>query len=148
MPFRLLLVGADGSAGSRRALDWAASLAKATDACVLAVHVLTYSRELLRDVTLDTMRTWRRELEADLANRWVEPLLTEGVQYRTTVVEDDSAAGGLLAVAEREHADLIVVGAKGHGSVADRVLGGVSYRITHRARRPVVVIPPDWSLRE
>ena len=41
--------------------------------------------------------------------------------------------------------DLLIVGAKGHGGLADRVLGGVSYRVAHRARQPVVVVPPDWS---
>ena len=143
--FRLLVVGADGSHGSRRALTWAARLARATGAHVLAVHVLTYNQELLRDVTPDTMRTWRRELEDDLRTRWVEPLIAAGVEQRSLVVEGESPAAGLLATADQEHADVLIVGAKGHGGLADRLLGGVSYRITHRARQPVVVVPPDWS---
>ena len=141
----LLVVGADGSDGSRRALEWTALLAEATDSQVLAVHVLTYSRELLRDVTPDTMHTWRRDLEEDLRTRWVEPLIARGIDLRTVVVEGESAAEGLLEVADREHADLVIVGAKGHGGFADRVLGGVSYRVTHRSRQPVVVVPPGWS---
>jgi nucleotide-binding universal stress UspA family protein len=112
---------------------------------VLAVHVLTYNRELLRDLTLDTMRTWRRELDIDLRTRWVEPLAAAGVAHRALVVEGDSAAEGLLETAAHERGDLLVVGAKGHGGLADRVLGGVTYRVTHRSRLPVVVIPPDWS---
>jgi nucleotide-binding universal stress UspA family protein len=114
-----------------------------TGAGVLAVHVLTYNRELLRDLTLDTMRTWRRELEVDLRTRWVEPLAAAGVTHRGMVVEGDSAAEGLLETAARERGDLLVVGAKGHGGLADRVLGCVTYRVAHRSRLPVVVIPPD-----
>jgi nucleotide-binding universal stress UspA family protein len=144
-PFRLLVVGADGSDGSRQALAWAARVASMTGAIVLAVHVLTYNRELLRDLTLDTMRTWRRELEVDLRTRWVEPLAAAGVTHRVVVVEGDSAAEGLLETAARERGDLLVVGAKGHGGLAERVLGGVTYRVTHRSRLPVVVIPPEWS---
>jgi nucleotide-binding universal stress UspA family protein len=59
--------------------------------------------------------------------------------------EGESAAEGLLEMADRERADLVIVGAKGHGGFADRVLGGVSYRVTHRSRHPVVVVPPNWS---
>ena len=146
--FRLLVVGADGSDGSRRALDWAARLAQATGAHVLAVHVLTYNHELLRDITPDTMRTWRRELEHDLQTRWVEPLTAHDVVHRSVIVEADSSAAGLLEVADREGADVLIVGAEGHGGLAGRVLGGVSYRVTHRARQPVVVVPPDWTAAE
>lgn len=139
---RLLVVGVDGSDGSRHALDWAARLAAATGAEVLAVHVLTYNRELVRDFTLDTMRTWRRELETDVRTRWVEGLAAHDVKYRSQLSEHDSPAAGLLEVADRESADLLVVGAKGHGNIAGRILGSVSYRVTHGAHQPVVVVPP------
>jgi nucleotide-binding universal stress UspA family protein len=145
-PLGLLVVGADGSDGSRRALEWAAIVSEETDSQVLAVHVLTYYRELLRDVTPDTMRTWRRDLEEQLRTRWVEPLITRGIDLRTVVVEGESPAEGLLEIADSERADLVIVGAKGHGGFADRLLGGVSYRVTHRSRQPVVVVPPDWSI--
>ena len=123
----------------------AAHLAAATGARVLAVHVLTYSRELLRDVTPDTMRTWRLELEDDLRTRWVQPLIAADVEHTTLLIEDDSPAAGLLGAADRARADVVIVGAKGRGGFADRMLGGVSYRVTHRAHQPVVVVPPDWS---
>jgi nucleotide-binding universal stress UspA family protein len=141
----LVVVGVDGSDGSRRALEWASSLAAATSTPVLAVHVLTYNQELVRDVSLDTMRTWRRELERELRSRWAQPLTDHGIDKRCLVVEADSVAQGLLDVADREGASLLVVGATGHGGVASRVLGGVTYRVTHRARQPVVVVPPDRS---
>lgn len=57
-----VLVGVDGSDGSHDAVEWTARLATATGAEVLAVHILTYDRELLRDLSLDTIRTWRRDL--------------------------------------------------------------------------------------
>jgi nucleotide-binding universal stress UspA family protein len=139
-----LVVGTDGSDGSLRAVDWAAQLARRTGSCVLAVHVLTYDRELVRDLSLDTMRTWRHELQEDLAKRWVAALTAAGIRHRCLVVEAESAAAGLLETAERERAALVVVGAKGHGNLADRVLGSVSYRVTHRAKQPVVVVPRDW----
>jgi nucleotide-binding universal stress UspA family protein len=145
--FRLLLVGADGSEGSRRAVEWAGEMARATGASVCVAHVLTYDHELVHDLTLDTMRTWRKELQLDLETRWVEPLRAGDVDHRCIVVEGGSPAAALVEVAEREGVDLVIVGAKGRGNLAGRVLGGVSYRLAHRARQPVVVVPPDWQPR-
>jgi nucleotide-binding universal stress UspA family protein len=143
--FRLVLVGVDGSDGAHRALRWTARLAQATAATVLAVHVLTYNREFARDLTLDTMRTWRRDLERDLEGAWTEPLRHAGVQHRSLLTEAGSPATGLVEVAESEGVDLLVVGAKGHGNLAGRVLGGVSYRTAHHASQPVVIVPAGWT---
>ena len=142
---QVILVGTDGSPGAMRAMKWAARLATASDASVRAVHVLTYNRELLRDITPDTMTTWRRDLERDLQSQWVTPLSDLGVPHRCVVVEDESPATGLIRAADREQADLIVVGANGHGTLAGRLLGSTSYSLTHRAQRPVIVVPATWS---
>ena len=138
---RLVLVGVDGSEGARHAVEWVGRLAAVTGAEVLALHVLTYNRELLRDISIDTMRTWRRELERDVRTKWVAPLVERGVAHRGEVIQHDSPAGGLIEVGEREGADLVVVGAKGRANLGGRLLGSVSYRVTHGAHRPVVVVP-------
>jgi hypothetical protein len=70
------MVGVDGTSGSRRALEWTAKLALAADLGLLTVHVLTYSREFARDLSLDTMRNWRRELRCSLETEWTTPLTT------------------------------------------------------------------------
>ena len=141
---QVILVGTDGTDGSMRAMDWAARLAKANDASVRAVHVLTYDREFVRDLTPDTMTTWRRELERELNTTWVAPLVGHGVPHRCALIEDESPAAGLMHAADREQSDLIVVGATGHGSLASRVLGSTSDSLTHHARRPVIVVPATW----
>ncbi len=138
---RRLVVGIDGSDGSRSALTWTADLAKSAHAEVVAVHVLTYNEEFVRDLSLDTLRTWRRDLRRDLETAWTEPLRAAGVGYRCLLVEDDSPAAGLLAVAARENADVLVVGVRGRSKLTGRVLGGVSYRLLHHADQPVVVVP-------
>lgn len=141
---RVILVGTDGSPGALRAMDWAARLATSSEASVRVVHVLTYDHELLRDLTPDTMTTWRRALERDLRSAWVAPLIERGVPHRCTLVEDESPAAGLIHAADREQADLIVAGAKGHSTFAGRILGSTSYSLTHHAHRPVIVVPATW----
>jgi nucleotide-binding universal stress UspA family protein len=44
-------------------------------------------------------------------------------------------------VAEQEEAGLIVVGAHGHGSLMDRLLGSVTFKLAHNGSRPLVVVP-------
>lgn len=58
-------------------------------------------------------------------------------------LETASAPAALMAVADWADADLIVVGAHGHGSFEDRVLGSVSYKVGRRAHQPVVIVPPE-----
>ena len=79
------------------------------------------------------------------ALEWTAERATElhaRVPYRSYVVEE-SAAHALVHVAEREHADLLVLGAHGHGSFTDRLLGSVSYSVSHAAPCPVVIIPAE-----
>jgi nucleotide-binding universal stress UspA family protein len=141
---RSTVVGVDGSESSKLALAWACARAGEIAGTVTAVHVLTYSREFLRDLPPTGITRWRHELELELQGPWTELGRSSGVIIRTELVEDDSAAAGLAAAADRIDADLLVVGAHGDGNLADRMLGSTSYKLTHRANQPVVVVPRRW----
>lgn len=130
-PVRSIVVGLSDSPGSQRALAWSARLARATGARVVAVHVLTFDRELARDFSLDTMRNWRAELRASITS-WAAPLERSGVEHECRIVEADSNAQGLLDAADEVDADLVVVGPR-------------AYRLGHHAHRPVVVVPSTWQ---
>lgn len=144
-PQRTILVGVDGSTGAQRALTWAAARCTESGAELIAVHVLTYSHELVTDVSLFTVTNWRRDLERDLEGPWTDAARAVGVPIRTLLVENESPPAAILATAQQEHADLIVLGTHGRGNLADRILGATAYTVTHRARTPVVIIPPDWQ---
>lgn len=145
VPLRTILVGTDNSTAAQRALTWAATRSRESDAQLVAVHVLTYTHEFATDLSPATMTTWRRELERDLAGPWTDAAREIGATVRTLVVEDETTAAGILNTAHREHADLVVLGAHGRGNLADRLLGATTYTVTHRANTPVVIIPPDWQ---
>ena len=146
-PFTRILVGVDASDGSTGALEWAAAVAANTDAEVVAAHILTYDREFGRDLTLDTMRPWRRELEHDLRTTWTEPLRAAHIRNTCVVFEAESCAKGLIDLASRDGADLVVVGSDGRSHLTGCVLGGLGDRLVHHARLPVVVVPAAWSKR-
>jgi nucleotide-binding universal stress UspA family protein len=143
-PMRTILVGVDGSQGAARALAWASARAHETNARILAAHVLTYSTELRHDAMLETTTTWRRSLKKELDDDWMAPARAEGVDVETILTEDDSPAAGLLELAGRDTVDLIVLGAHRRGGLTDRLLGATTYRVSHEAPTPVVIVPVDW----
>ena len=63
-----------------------------------------------------------------------------GVPVRTEAVYEDPA-DSLISVAEREMADFIVVGAKGEGSLADRVFGSTVTELLQKSAVPVLIVP-------
>jgi nucleotide-binding universal stress UspA family protein len=147
VPLHTIIAGVDGSAGGARALKWAATRSLEAHGAVIAVHVLTYNREFNRDLSLDTVTTWRRTLGAELNGAWTEPARAIGARLRTMLIEADTVAAGLLCAAGDADADLIVLGTHGRGGFADRLLGATTYTVTHRARTPVVIVPVDWHPR-
>jgi nucleotide-binding universal stress UspA family protein len=144
VPLRTILVGVDGSPGASRALAWAVARATETHARLIVAHVLTYSTEFRRDLLIETITTWRRDLRRQLHDEWAAPALAAGIDVTCQLVEDESAAAGLLNLAGSESADLIVLGAHGRGNLAGRLLGATTYKVSHMARTPVLIVPVDW----
>ncbi len=134
-----IVVGVDGTKASRRAVEWAASRAAELHAEVVAVFATSPASEFVLSVPplpANAVQSLRSHFEQD----WCRPLRDADVPYRGYVVEQ-SAAHAIVSCAEREHADLVVLGAEGRGSVAERLLGSVSYTVSHEAPCPVVIIP-------
>jgi nucleotide-binding universal stress UspA family protein len=140
-----IVLGMDSSDGARRALEWARDQALKDGTEIIAVHVLTYSRELFNDLPPLGLHSWRESRATALRDEWTKPLRDVGVRYSCRMIEDDNIAEGLMRVAREQEASLIVVGAHGRGWLSDRVLGSTTYNVMHRALRPVVVVPLQWG---
>jgi nucleotide-binding universal stress UspA family protein len=50
-------------------------------------------------------------------------------------------------VADAVDADLVVVGRRGHGGVAELLLGSVSHELSHHCKRPVLLISGKKAAR-
>ena len=57
----------------------------------------------------------------------------------TTQVRHGAPATEIVAAAQEAQADLIVIGSRGHGRVADALLGSVSRAVVHGSHVPVLV---------
>ncbi len=129
LPSRIV-VGVDGSHPATAALSWAADLARDLDAEVIAVHALG-TRVPAR--IAERARTF---IEGD----GTRALRDADVRYHAHV-EDRDPRAALLYAAERDDADLIVVGARGKGPLQTVLLGSVAAYVATHATRPVAVVP-------
>ena len=136
----LIVVGVDGSTGSIYALQWAMAESGYRGAKVRAVLAWGYpvvvgmeqSAVLLDQTELENkaavqLRTVVEKAVGEAAAESVEMVVTMG-----------SAANNLIE--QSKGADLVVVGARGHGGFFGLRLGSVSTQVMHHAHCPVVVI--------
>ena len=138
---RRIVVGLDGSRSSAAALKWAVRMAKAMGAQVTAVYAIDvptyFPQPYGTPVQFD--EEWRAAMKSDFENKWCKPLKVSGVRYRT-LMEDGRAASVIAAVADREKADVVIVGRRGRGGVAELLLGSASHELVLHSKRPVLVI--------
>ena len=134
-----ILVGVDGSDASVHAATMAGRLAADLDAKLTAVYVRQLPTTVPPFGAGIYLDSYWEELERLAAERTAEALDRSCAPWRFEVHTGDPAIQ-LQQSADEHGADLIVVGARGH-SVAHRLLlGSVSTRLVHHARRPVLIV--------
>lgn len=134
-----VVVGVDGSEGSRAALAWAVDEAAARGVELEAVHAWQYPPADERVLAELDSRVFEQaaatSLERDLASvpqdRLAQPVI------RSTVCD----GAGHALVAASEGAGVAVVGSRGHGGFTGLLLGSVSQQLAHHAHCPVVIVP-------
>jgi nucleotide-binding universal stress UspA family protein len=141
-----IVVGVDGSDESRAALAWAVEEGRLRQVPVLAIHAwelpvvptatglvppnvdIVADLTELREGSLGLVETMVREVAADAADVEVRPLAVE-----------DKPVNALLDAAEKNDAQLIVVGSRGHGGFVALLVGSTSEQVARHASCPVVI---------
>lgn len=136
----VVLVGFDGSETSGRALDWALSEAKSRSWPVRLVTVISTAGVDDPQVDHQYMASARRGGEGVLQAA-LDRAGAMGLQAEGHVVSGDPSE---VLVDESESAGLAVVGKRGRGGFAGRLLGSVSSGLAAHAGCPTVVVPQRW----
>lgn len=138
-----ILVGVDGSEGSKRALEWAIEEAVLRDAAVDVLHA--YRTEYIYYVDFPAAHALPRlDVEAE-AQTIVQNLVDSvdnprNVEIEIEYVNSGNPAGELI---DRSHDhDLIVMGSRGLGGITGLLLGSVTHKVAQHAKCPVTIIPP------
>ncbi|MDT3445061.1 MULTISPECIES: universal stress protein [unclassified Pseudofrankia] len=136
-----IVVGIDGSEGSLEALRWAAREAElhGAELLVLMAWQLPVVGPYLPAMPLDA-GVWeegaRQGLDGALAAVFGDKL-PDGVR-----AELRHGLPASVLVEAGKHADLVVVGSRGHGGFVSALLGSVSTAVIHHATGPVLVVRP------
>ncbi|EHR52162.1 universal stress protein UspA-like protein [Saccharomonospora marina XMU15] len=135
----MIVVGVDGSDGSRDALRWAVGQARATGDTIRAIAAWEIPVNFgyppgYED--FDWAATARQSLDDTVSE-------VVGGQRDVSVSKEvlRGHASNVLVDASRD-ADLLVVGSRGHGAVVGMLLGSVSQHCVQHAECPVLVVRP------
>ncbi|MCX2951456.1 universal stress protein [Lentzea sp. NEAU-D7] len=137
-----IVVGVDGSPVSAAALLWAVDEAVRRDCDVAAVSVWHRDDGLVAgplpaDVAAQLAEDHQRSLGQTALDEALYDIGNVGARIRPVLAEGDPR--GVLVDASAD-AELLVVGNRGHGAVAEALLGSVSAHCLHHAACPVVVV--------
>jgi nucleotide-binding universal stress UspA family protein len=130
----IITVAADGSAGSRRALEWALEEAERHHCGIELVAV--YSR------SDSESRQQARERAEHLVHASMDDIVAGRIEIPTVswkVVEGEPAD---VLIRESQRSRLLVMGSHGVGGLRHSALGSVTDLCARMAQCPVVVTPP------
>ncbi|HSO89963.1 MAG TPA: universal stress protein [Arthrobacter sp.] len=145
----VIVVGFDGSKNSQNALRWAMDEARQRNGQIRLVTAwskpaLSWFPAVLETaageiVTEDSPQQIAETVQADA----LKTAESGGVAATGQVVHSDSAASAIIDAAKE--ADLVVVGARGHGGFTGLHLGSAATQIITHAPCPVLVVRPKAS---
>jgi nucleotide-binding universal stress UspA family protein len=138
---RKIVVGIDGSEGSKKALRWAIAEAQLRSAAIEVIHVWNFSPlvDPIGGIAYVPMDDLLESAQAVAANTVKSVADILGDTHITTTVKQGSASQALLKAAE--DAGLLVVGRRGHGGFIGLLIGSTAEQVAHHAPCPVVVVP-------
>jgi nucleotide-binding universal stress UspA family protein len=132
--FKRILVAVDGSENSTRATVAAVPIAEKYGAEILVLNVILGR-------AYDQFKTVAEKKAREIVDREVELARSRGVKARWEVLPSaESIVGQIVDYADREKADLIVMGSRGLGGFKRMVIGSVSCGVVTHARCPVLVV--------
>lgn len=140
--YRKFLLATDGSESARKAVDATIEFARLSGAKIYAVYVI--DRSIYSSVPED--QEWEkamydrfRELGEEAVSYVEKTAKNAGLQIESTLLEGHPAEE-ILSFAEKQDADMIVVGSLGKTDVERFLLGSVSEKVVRNAKVPVLVV--------
>ena len=141
MTLKRILAGVDSSPESKQALAFAIELARPINAEVIACHAIGKLTTLYQG-HLTPIDQYRLKIIHAFEDQWCDILNDSGLRSQKIIV-DGNPTTTLLAIAEEEQADIIILGTRSH--TIDSLLGSTAHQIIEHSSVPVVVVPPKNS---
>ena len=141
-----VVLNADGTAEGDTARDWCLQHLGDRDT-VVAVAGGSLIGEFVQELPpLDTVgREW--DVHRVVEERYCEPLRRAGIDCEAAIVPHHPLRA-ILDVAKERDADVIVVGKRPHGWLADTLAGETAVHLVHHPPCAVVVVPTEVAAEQ
>ena len=150
-PVRRITLATDGSDGSAKALafvlskfqpDRSTGKGRQVPIHVSVIHVMV--PDSLAPITIKSTIPWiESQAQKEATHKLIEPSVRKLIKAGFTaepLCQFGNPAEKIIEAASKQHADLIVMGAKGLGAIARFLLGSVSTRVVQHANCSVLVV--------
>jgi nucleotide-binding universal stress UspA family protein len=144
-----IIVPIDGSKNSMKAADYAVKMAEKYGSQVSVVHVVNIDQYLqalglYRVSYPDPIKKKIEEAQAE-AQKWFTEITRNAeqrkVRIKTDVIDSPiSVVAAIVNYADREKADLIVIGTRGRSGISKMLLGSMASGVVTYAPCPVLVV--------
>lgn len=145
--YERILVATDGSPLSDKAVSHAIDLAKLSGASVVALKVIPrYPRSYLEGgATVDMSEIKRIEAQwAEQAQTVLNKIKADGkvmgVSVKTSIAKSDLIAESIIAAADKQNVDLIVMASHGRKGIKRLLLGSETQHVLTHSQVPVLVL--------
>lgn len=135
-----ILVPIDGSEGSKKALQFAVSLAKVANASITVLEVIEDFGPLPGYYEAAPPGKDRVKWISEQRFEKIHPILEENKVSWDRMVVEGYAADEIIRVAEEGKYDLIVMGSRGLSVVGRFLVGSVSDKVVHHAPCSVTIV--------
>ncbi|MDV2686523.1 universal stress protein [Alkalihalophilus lindianensis] len=136
--FKQIVVAADGSEHSMKAVEKTIELAKDRDTKVFVVYVVDGSTS-----KVDVLDSWDSLGISEKRNKRLAAMeqqaKSENINYEVKIIRGEPAYA-IVQFAHSIEADLIVIGSRGLNQLQQLVLGSVSHKVMKRATCPVLIM--------
>lgn len=137
--YKKLLLAVDGSEYSFRATKHAASIASLVEEAVVElVYVADHKKarsEVLHSPSLEKLN-WERRKKLLPAEKILQ---SYNVAYKVKILHGEPGPT-IIAHANENDFDMLVIGSRGLNKLQEMVLGSVSHKVAKRANCPVLII--------
>ena len=133
-----ILMATDGSPHSEKVTNTVIKLARALDADVSVISVAEVSAGMGPDLVALYRESMEKEVK-NILNRTKEHFAGEGLTVET-IFKEGHPSDLICAVADEGNYDMIVLGNRGLGKIKEMILGSVSNRVAHCAKKSVYIV--------
>ena len=142
--FKHILIPADGSDASRRAVQKGVELASGLGSAVTLMTAVEQYPGGVRGASTQSVGNPMHQAAKEAALHWLaqakESVAHRGVPIETIVGEHNSVYQCILEAAKASGADLIVMGTHGAGALERLLLGSQTQRVLSHTTIPVLVL--------